>query len=115
MQELKSEADRKADEVERLRAAEKFMTKGTGEGDCQACGYSYSPKAGDDEYPVPKGTRFEASLIRCLELSLPKLQPGLHLLHGVLFCFQFSLLLRATRPRRATMNAPASRFVLEDS
>lgn len=59
MQELKSEADRKATEVERLRAAEKFMTKGTGEGECQGCGYSYTPKEGDDEYPVPKGTRFE--------------------------------------------------------
>lgn len=59
VQELKSEADRKADEIERLRAAEKFMTKGTGEGECQACGYNYTPSAGDDEYPVPKGTRFE--------------------------------------------------------
>ena len=58
-QELQSEADRKASEVERLRAAEKFMTKGTGEGECQGCGYSYTPKEGDDEYPVPKGTRFE--------------------------------------------------------
>lgn len=84
--------------MERLRAAERFMTKGTGEGDCQACGYSYSPKAGDDEYPVPKGTRFEASLIRCLELFLPKNAtrivscqfrpcPQGHLLHGVLFDF----------------------------
>ena len=45
--------------MERLRAAEKFMTKGTGEGECQGCGYSYTPKEGDDEYPVPKGTRFE--------------------------------------------------------
>jgi Rubredoxin len=45
--------------VERLRAAEKFMTKGTGEGECQGCGYNYTPKEGDDEYPVPKGTRFE--------------------------------------------------------
>jgi Rubredoxin len=45
--------------VERLRAAEKFMTKGTGEGECKACGYNYFPKEGDDEYPVPKGTRFE--------------------------------------------------------
>ena len=49
--------------MERLRAAEKFMKKGTGEGECQGCGYSYTPKEGDDEYPVPKGTRFEVGFI----------------------------------------------------
>mmetsp|Transcript_12237 Transcript_12237/g.36748 ORF Transcript_12237/g.36748 Transcript_12237/m.36748 type:complete len:220 (-) Transcript_12237:3065-3724(-) len=57
--ELKSEGEKKAEEIERLRAAEKFMRKGTGEGECRACGYVYSPKTGDDEYPIPKGTRFE--------------------------------------------------------
>lgn len=59
VQELKSEGEKKAEEIERLRAAEKFMRKGTGEGECRACGYEYSPKTGDDEYPIPKGTRFE--------------------------------------------------------
>ncbi len=62
VQELKSEGERKAEEIERLRAAEKFMKKGTGEGECQACGYTYSPKDGDDEYPIPKGTAFEVRL-----------------------------------------------------
>ena len=38
------------------------MTKGTGEGECKACGYMYTPKEGDDEYPVPKGTQFQVSL-----------------------------------------------------
>ena len=38
------------------------VTQGTGEADCQACGYNYSPKVGDDEYPVPRGTRFEVRL-----------------------------------------------------
>jgi Rubredoxin len=72
MQDLKSEADRKASEVERLRAAEKFMTKGTGEGECQGCGYSYTPKEGDDEYPVPKGTRFEVQHTSALNHTEPQ-------------------------------------------
>lgn len=54
-----SDSARKAAEVERLRKAEKFMTIGTGEATCKGCGYEYSPKKGDPEYPVSPGTKFE--------------------------------------------------------
>lgn len=53
-----SEGDKKQQEIDRLRAAEKFMKVGTGEATCQNCTYKYSPKQGDEEYPVPKGTQF---------------------------------------------------------
>ncbi|GAB4816298.1 hypothetical protein N2152v2_003344 [Parachlorella kessleri] len=54
-----SEAARKIAEAERLRAAEKFMRVGTGEAECRGCGYVYSPKKGDPDYPVSPGTKFE--------------------------------------------------------
>ncbi|KAI7842041.1 hypothetical protein COHA_004241 [Chlorella ohadii] len=54
-----SEAARKKAEADRLRAAEKFMTVGTGEASCKGCGYEYSPKRGDPEYPVAPGTAFQ--------------------------------------------------------
>ncbi|PSC74856.1 Rubredoxin [Micractinium conductrix] len=54
-----SEAARKKAEADRLRAAEKFMTVGTGEASCKGCGYEYSPKRGDPEYPVAPGTQFQ--------------------------------------------------------
>ena len=58
-QDLKSEADRKLAEAERLRAAEKFMTVGTGEAECIQCGYLYDPRKGDPEYPVSPNTQFQ--------------------------------------------------------
>ncbi len=57
-QELLSDAELKAREAERLRAAERFMMVGTGEADCSSCGYVYVPRAGDPEYPVAPGTQF---------------------------------------------------------
>ncbi len=35
---------------------------GTGEASCKGCGYEYSPKRGDPEYPVAPGTAFQ---VRC--------------------------------------------------
>ncbi len=46
-------------EAERLRAAEKFMTVGTGEAECIQCGYLYDPRKGDPEYPVSPNTQFQ--------------------------------------------------------
>ena len=34
---------------------------GTGEATCKGCGYEYTPKRGDPEYPVAPGTPFQAS------------------------------------------------------
>jgi rubredoxin len=34
------------------------MVVGTGEATCGGCGFEYTPKAGDPEYPVPPGTLF---------------------------------------------------------
>ena len=54
-----SESARKKAEADRLRKAEKFMVVGTGEAQCKACGYEYSPKRGDPDYPVSPGTKFQ--------------------------------------------------------
>ena len=35
------------------------MRVGTGEAECRGCGYVYSPKKGDPDYPVSPGTKFE--------------------------------------------------------
>ena len=62
LQNPESEMARKKAEADRLRAAEKFMKIGTGEAQCMACGYEYSPKEGDSEYPISPGTPFQVSL-----------------------------------------------------
>lgn len=54
------EAKKKA-EADRLRAAEKFMTIGTGKALCVSCGYEYEEKRGDPEYPITPGTRFQVT------------------------------------------------------
>lgn len=36
---------------------------GTGEATCKGCGYEYSPKRGDPEYPVAPGTTFQVLLL----------------------------------------------------
>eukprot|EP00892_Ulva_mutabilis_P011688 jgi/Ulvmu1/8892/UM049_0074.1 len=54
-----SEAARKAQEIQELKAQEKFMMVGTGEADCLNCGYHYSPSKGDPEFPVAPGTKFQ--------------------------------------------------------
>jgi len=38
---------------------EKFAVIGDGEHECQSCMYQYSPKKGDDFYPVSAGTQFK--------------------------------------------------------
>ena len=57
-EEFKSDEQLKAEEAERLRAAEKFMVVGTGEAECKGCGYTYTPSNGDPEYPIARGTKF---------------------------------------------------------
>lgn len=80
MQGLESEADRVKREADRLRAAERFMKIGTGEADCKGCGYSYTPKNGDPDYPVAPGTKFEVRhWSRCREV-------GRILCHRLSFC-----------------------------
>jgi rubredoxin len=39
---------------------ERFAVIGSGEAECKNCRYIYSPRTGDDNYPVAKGTLFEA-------------------------------------------------------
>lgn len=58
VQDEDSESAQKLAEIERLRQAEKFMVVGTGEATCMGCGYEYSPKNGDPEYPITPGTYF---------------------------------------------------------
>lgn len=57
-EEIKSDEQLKQEEADRLRQAEKFMVVGTGEAECKGCGYTYTPSAGDPEYPIAKGTKF---------------------------------------------------------
>jgi len=45
-------------EIERLRAAEKFMEIDEGKYECQACGYVYEPETGDKFAGIPAGTEF---------------------------------------------------------
>ncbi len=57
-EEFKSDDQLKQEEAERLRQAEKFMVVGTGEAECKGCGYTYTPSAGDPEYPIARGTKW---------------------------------------------------------
>ena len=45
-------------EIERLRAAEKFMEIDEGKFECQACGYVYEPEKGDRFAGIEPGTLF---------------------------------------------------------
>lgn len=56
-----SEVAKKKAEADRLRAAEKFMVIGSGEAQCKGCGYEYKPERGDPEFPVARGTLFQAT------------------------------------------------------
>lgn len=47
----------KEKEIARLRAAEKFMLKDTGDAVCRTCNYKYSMEAGDRS--LPRNTPFE--------------------------------------------------------
>ena len=62
---MKSESVKRLEDVDRLRAAEKFMTVGTGEAECIQCGYLYKPKDGDPEYPVAPKTQFQVHSGSC--------------------------------------------------
>eukprot|EP00468_Gymnochlora_sp_CCMP2014_P005271 CAMPEP_0167757974 /NCGR_PEP_ID=MMETSP0110_2-20121227/10217_1 /TAXON_ID=629695 /ORGANISM="Gymnochlora sp., Strain CCMP2014" /LENGTH=188 /DNA_ID=CAMNT_0007644211 /DNA_START=153 /DNA_END=719 /DNA_ORIENTATION=- len=55
---LDPEADAKQKEIERLRAAEKFFKKGTGDYECTQCQFVYKPEIGDPEGGVLKMTEF---------------------------------------------------------
>mmetsp|Transcript_25807 Transcript_25807/g.51755 ORF Transcript_25807/g.51755 Transcript_25807/m.51755 type:complete len:176 (-) Transcript_25807:2924-3451(-) len=55
--ETKKEKERLA-EIERLRAAEKFMEIDEGKYECQACGYMYEPEKGDRFAGIEPGTQF---------------------------------------------------------
>ena len=45
-------------EIERLRAAEKFLEIDEGKFECQACGYVYEPEKGDKFAGIQPGTEF---------------------------------------------------------
>lgn len=34
------------------------MVVGTGEAECKGCGYTYTPRKGDPDYPIPPGVQF---------------------------------------------------------
>ena len=53
---------------------EKFAVIGSGMAECNSCQYLYDPSKGDENYPVPRGVRFEA---RISQLQLPALQPAI--------------------------------------
>merc|ERR1711976_218978 len=55
--ETKKMKEKKA-EIERLRAAEKFMEINEGKFECQACGYLYEPEKGDKFAGIQPGTEF---------------------------------------------------------
>lgn len=56
--ETKKLREKKA-EIERLRAAEKFMEIDEGKFECQACGYVYEPEKGDKFAGIQPGTQFQ--------------------------------------------------------
>uniref|UniRef100_A0A7S2ZTN3 Rubredoxin-like domain-containing protein n=1 Tax=Rhodosorus marinus TaxID=101924 RepID=A0A7S2ZTN3_9RHOD len=53
------EKEKKKKEIERLRAAEKFIEIDEGKYECQACGYEYNPAKGDRNIGVGPGFAFE--------------------------------------------------------
>lgn len=70
LQNPESEAAKKREEAERLRAAEKFMKVGTGEAFCKGCGYVYKPSKGDPEYPISAGTYFQVRAPLCCNFAV---------------------------------------------
>ena len=51
----------KEKEIARLRAAEKFLMRDTGDATCQTCGYKYTMSEGvqDRAYPIQRNTPFD--------------------------------------------------------
>eukprot|EP00471_Norrisiella_sphaerica_P003518 CAMPEP_0184485470 /NCGR_PEP_ID=MMETSP0113_2-20130426/7072_1 /TAXON_ID=91329 /ORGANISM="Norrisiella sphaerica, Strain BC52" /LENGTH=175 /DNA_ID=CAMNT_0026866927 /DNA_START=196 /DNA_END=723 /DNA_ORIENTATION=+ len=58
-EELTTEAEAKQKEIDRLRAAEKFFKKGTGDYECTQCQFVYNPNNGDPEAMIARGTSFD--------------------------------------------------------
>lgn len=58
-QQQQDEKTEKQKEIERLRAAEKFITVDEGRYECPACGYVYEPKKGEKQAGIQPGTPFE--------------------------------------------------------
>mmetsp|Transcript_1723 Transcript_1723/g.5210 ORF Transcript_1723/g.5210 Transcript_1723/m.5210 type:complete len:181 (+) Transcript_1723:108-650(+) len=52
------EKEKKKKEIERLRAAEKFMEIDEGAVECRTCGFTYEPKKGDSMMNIAPGTSF---------------------------------------------------------
>lgn len=65
---------KKREEVERLRAAEKFIRKDEGKFGCPVCDYVYEPSKGDSLAGIQPGTSFEAlpDSFRCPVCRSPK-------------------------------------------
>ena len=58
MQDQDSDTAKKEAEIDKLRAAEKFMKVGSKNAVCNSCQYEYEAKKGDPEYPVGPNTAF---------------------------------------------------------
>mmetsp|Transcript_2438 Transcript_2438/g.4937 ORF Transcript_2438/g.4937 Transcript_2438/m.4937 type:complete len:175 (+) Transcript_2438:738-1262(+) len=73
--ETEREKERKK-EIERLRAAEKFMEIDEGKFECQACGYVYEPEKGDRFAGIEPGTSFSdlSADFNCPACRSPKSQ-----------------------------------------
>lgn len=71
---------RKKAEAERLRAAEKFMVVGGGNGTCKSCGYEYKQEKGDPDFPVAKGISFTVRGTRSTRASSRAAQARTHTL-----------------------------------
>lgn len=64
----------KQKEIDRLRAAEKFIEVDEGKYECSGCGYVYDPEKGDSRNDIPAGTKFEdiSELYSCPQCRTPK-------------------------------------------
>ena len=58
VQDQDSDTAKKEAEIDKLRAAEKFMKVGSKNAVCNSCQYEYEAKKGDPEYPVGPNTAF---------------------------------------------------------
>ena len=58
-EDLEDPRTEKEKEIDRLRAAEKFITVDEGDYECKGCGYVYEKRKGEFLSGIPKGTAFE--------------------------------------------------------
>lgn len=56
---FESDLDRRRRKIEELRKAETFMVVDAEDATCSKCGYEYSMKKGDPQFPIAPGTNFE--------------------------------------------------------